>query len=143
MSDVVVTVPKNFEWGEIKGLAAWIAEGDPAGAPWSGVEWSFTLGGHPPRIEPGERVYVVYNGRLRGYSPLSRVDKFENEDDLSGYFGDLEDRPPRRSVGGYALVRKGGAVAVTVDEYISGFRGFRYRWWDRQIERPFPAWMTP
>lgn len=114
--DVVVTVPKSF------GLGRWIAEGDAAGEPESGDEWGFFLGGHPPKIEPGERVYIVYNGKLRGYAPLVRV---------------------QRTASGYALVRKGGAVAVTVDQLIRGFQGFRYRWWDRSEEKQFPAWREP
>lgn len=116
MTDVVVTVPKSF------GLERWVAEGDAAGDPWSGEEWGFFLGGHPPKIEPGERVYIVHNGRLRGYAPLVRV------------------VPTDR---GFALVRRGNAVAVTIDETIKGFRGYRYRWWDRNDERPFPEWTVP
>ena len=123
MSDVVVTVPKNFQFRGKRGLAAWISEGDAVGEPWSGEDWYFFLGGYPPKkIKPGERVYVVYNGKLRGYSPLVRIE--ENP------------RP------GYALVRRGDAVAVTIDELIKGFRGFRYRWWDREIEKSFPEWTS-
>lgn len=113
--DVVVTVPQSF------GLDTWINEGDPAGAAsWSGDEWHFYLGGYPPKMNTGDRVYVVYNGVLRGYAPLVRIDESEN--------------------GGYGLVRHGGAIAVTIPEYVQGFRGFRYRWWDRSIEVPFPEW---
>lgn len=115
VSDVVVTVPKSF------GLDTWIEEGDPAGTPWSGQEWHFYLGGGVPTIKPGELVYVTYNGKLRGYAPLVRVEWYGN----------------RR----FALVRHGGAVAVTIPEFIQGFRGWRYRWWDRSIEVPFPEWM--
>ena len=115
--DVVVTVPKSF------GLVAWIAEGDSAGEPWSGEEWHFYLGGFPPEIRPGERVYIVYNGVLRGYSPLVRIDY------LPG--------------GRYGLVRHGDAVAVSISEYIKGFRGFRYRWWEYVQEQPFPDWQNP
>jgi hypothetical protein len=117
MADVVVTVPRSF------GLDTWIEEGDPAGEQWSGEEWHFYLGGSPPKIAPGERVYVVYNNKLRGYAPLVRIEH-------TGPFS-------------YALVRHGGAVAVTVDEPIRGFRGFRYRWWDHSVERAFPEWQTP
>lgn len=116
MSDVVVTVPKSF------GLGTWIAEGDAAGEPWSGEEWHFYLGGPRPRIEPGERVYVFYNNRLRGYSPLVRVE--------------ITSR-------GFALVRRGDAVAVTIPGSMLGFRGWRYRWWDRANEIPYPDWRTP
>jgi len=114
--DVVVTVPKRF------GLGAWISEGDPAGSLWSGQEWHFYLGGALPRIQPGERVYVVYNGALRGYAPLIRIDA---------------------DGGRYGLVRHGGAVAVSIAEYIPGFRGFRYRWWNTELERPFEGWHDP
>lgn len=117
MTDVVVTVPKSF------GLATWIAEGDPAGEPWSGYEWHYYLWGTPPKIEPGERVYIVYNGALRGYAPLVCIDQWPS--------------------GRYGLVRHGGAVAVSIPEYIQGFRGFRYRWWSRDSEAPFPNWQDP
>lgn len=114
--DIVVTVPKRF------GLDTWIAEGDPAGAPWSGEEWHFYLGGALPRIEPGERVYIVFNSVLRGYAPLIRIDRCGSR---------------------YGLVRHGGAEAVSIAEYIPGFRGFRYRWWDRALEQPFADWQDP
>jgi hypothetical protein len=117
MADVVVTVPKSF------GLQKWIEEGDAAGAEWSGEEWYFFLGGYPPKIEPGERVYVVCNNWLRGYAPLVRVE-------ITG-------------LNRYALVRHGGAEAVTLREPIQGFRGFRYRWWERDEEVPFPDWRIP
>jgi len=116
MTDVVVTVPKRF------GLDTWIAEGDPAGQEWSGEEWHFYLYGALPSIRPGERVYVVYNGALRGYAPLVRIDRFSG-----GHFG---------------LVRHGDAVAVTIPEYIRGFRGWRYRWWEYEVEAPFPDWQN-
>jgi hypothetical protein len=41
-------------------------------------------------------------------------------------------------------VRHGGAVAVTVPLLpVSGFRGWRYRWWDAASEVPFPDWRRP
>lgn len=120
MADVVVTVPKSYSYAGLKGLAAWIAEGDLPGQDWSGNDSHFYLGGNPPtEVKTGDRVYVVCEGKLRGYAPLVRIDHFQNI---------------------YGLVRRGDAVAVTIDEYIRGFPGFRYRWWDRAIERPFPDW---
>jgi hypothetical protein len=116
MSDVVVTVPKD-RWEE------WIDEGDLPGETWGTGDagkdgwYDFYLGGPFPDIAPGERVYVVAHGRLRGYAPLVRVDRRAR-----------------------SLVRQGGAVAVTIDEPIRGFRGWRYRWWDRADERSFPDW---
>ena len=129
MSDVVVTVSKNFKHpaspGE-KGLAAWIREGDAADEKWSGKEWYFTTYGVLPSIIPGERVYIVCEDRLRGYAPLIRClydrSRFKNG------------RAP------IAFIRGGGAVAVTIPGKITGFRGFRYRWWDRSDEIPFPGW---
>jgi hypothetical protein len=110
--DVVVTVPKNL-WFD------WIDEGDAAGTPETGEEWGFYLSNYGPRpnIKPGDRVYIVAFGRLRGYAPLTRL----NLDPL-------------------CLCRRGGAVAVTIDEEIRGFQGWRYRWWDRGLEVPFPDW---
>jgi len=116
--DVVVTVPLSF------GLDSWITEGDAAGDPDSGQLWAFSVGGSRPDLVPGDRVYVVCSGRLRGYAPLVRLD------------WDI-----RRRRG--ELIRGGGAVAVTVDFRIPGFRGWRYRWWPRDQERPFPDWRVP
>ena len=114
--DVVVTLPKSF------GLKRWIAEGDPAGAEWSGEKWCWFMGGNPPtKLNPGDRVYVAYAGHLIGYAPLIRIERFGPDH-------------------GYALVRGGGAVAVTLYQRIRGFQGYRYRWWDRAVERPFPDW---
>lgn len=114
MSDLVVTVPKWF-WPE------WIDEGDAVGEPATGLEWDFYLGGGRPPIEPGERVYVVAHGRLRGYAPLVRVERTDR---------------------GWSLVRHAGAAAVTTPEVIRGFRGWRVAWWNRADEVAFPAWKT-
>lgn len=132
MSDVVVTVPKNFTHecapGK-KGLAAWIFEGDAAGDNWSGVLWSFSVWGHRPKIQQGERVYIVCEGRLRGYAPLVSLD--------------FDYGPKDMIYGSWELVRGAGAKAVTIPERIVGFRGFRYRFWNTAIEIPFPDWKTP
>ena len=119
MTDVVVTVAKSLWRG-------WVEEGALPGIAWDGnSEYHFWIGQFP-KIEPGERVYVVAFNRLRGYSPLVR---------LSG-----DGSPPfyRRS-----MVRHADAVAVTIPEPIRGFQGWRYRFWPREIEVPFPNWQTP
>lgn len=112
-NDVVVTVPMAV-WG------AWLLEGDLPGEPWSGMESHFYLRGNPPQMHIGNRVYVVAHDKLRGYAPLVRVELYEH----------------RR----FALVRRGGAIATTIDESIRGFRGWRRRWWNYDLERPFPDW---
>ena len=123
MSDVVITVPKNFTHesapGKV-GLDAWLAEGDRAGELWSGKEWKFPCGWGKPDIEPGERVYIVCNGQLVGYAPLIRLEERERDGRWT-----------------WLLVRGGGAVNCTIDERIIGFRGCRERWWDREQERPW------
>ena len=117
MKDIVVTLPKSF------GLRRWIDEGDPAGESWSGQEWSWHIGSYPPNhTEPGDRCYVIYSGRLIGYSPIVRTEGFDG----------------RR---GFCLVRRGDAVACTIEDRIKGFQGYRYRWWEREQESPFPDWM--
>lgn len=118
MSDVVVTCPKRL-WTE------WLEEGDLPGDEPSGDEYAFYLGGGRPNIRPGERVYIVAHGKLRGYAPLVRIGP--------GYDG----------YGGFDLVRSGAAVACTIDAPIQGFRGWRYRWWDYADERDFPDWRVP
>jgi hypothetical protein len=115
MADVVVTVPKD-RWAD------WIDEGDLPDDDASGEEYGFLLGGPPPSIRPGERVYVVAHGKLRSWAPLVLVERYR---------------------GDFMLVRGGGAVACTIDAPITGFRGWRYVWWAREDERPFPDWRTP
>ena len=126
MADVVVTVPKNFTWEgtPYRGLRAWCDEGDCAGDEWSGVLSNFHTGGGRPAIAVGERVYIVCEERLRGYAPLV----------------ELEFEPVRGKWGYVEFWRGGGAVAVTIDQKIVGFRGWRYRWWKRSAERAFPNW---
>lgn len=119
MPDVVVTVPMS-RWGE------WIDEGDLPGHPWTGFESHFWISAPLPKIEPGERVYIVAHGKLRGYSPLITVEQ-----------------RCRLRPGMSCLMRRGGAVAVTIPEPIRGFRGWRYRWWSHELERPFFDWRTP
>lgn len=120
MTDVVVTVPKGM-WEE------WLAEGDLPGDPQGDMESHFWLFPFTmPRIEPGNRVYIVAHGKLRGYAPLRRVEQY------------CELRHDRA-----CLVRNGDAVAVTIAEPIRGFQGWRYRWWQREDEQPFPDWRTP
>ncbi|MBW7997487.1 MAG: hypothetical protein FVQ81_13115 [Candidatus Glassbacteria bacterium] len=120
MPDLVVTVPKRL-W------RMWIDEGDCPGDPPTGDESSFYVGHRRrPNIAPGERLYIVCWGRLRGYAPVTRV---------------VQKRQ------GWAICREGGAVAVTIRPFhwlarIKGFRGWRYRWWDICIEVPFPGWKT-
>jgi hypothetical protein len=124
MPDIVVTVPKNFIYGDARpGLAAWCSEGDCAGDKWTGGLYQFTVGGGKPPIAPGERVYIVCNGRVRGYAPLVRMDSL--------------------GMGRWALIRGGGAVAVTIAERVIGFRGWRRRWWGLDQEVPFPDWKSP
>ena len=115
MSDLVVTVPKWF-WPE------WIVEGDAAGEPETGQEYEFNFsGGRKPNIKPGERLYIVAHGRLRGWAPVVRLEQRGN---------------------GWAIIRGGGAVAVTINEPIRGFQGWRHRWWKREDEKDFPDWKT-
>lgn len=115
VSDVVVTVPKRL-WDE------WIAEGDLPDDPETGVEYGFDLYGPRPHMLPGDRVYIVAHGKLRGYAPLTRIHTHST---------------------GFALVRSGGAVACTIDRPIRGFRGWQYRDWEYSDEMPFPEWRTP
>lgn len=119
MADVVVTVPLPM-WDE------WIAEGDLPGDAWTGMTSHFWFWSAMPDIRIGERVYVVAHGKLRGYAPLW-------DRHLSCPL-----RPRAK-----CLMRRGGAVAVTIPEPIRGFRGWRYRWWNTAIELRFPDWRTP
>lgn len=124
MADVVVTVPIGFTFAGApgaRGLDAWCAEGDTAGEEETGQLWRFTTSGGRPVIARGERVYIVCEDRVRGYSPLVSL------------------RCEGRLV---HLIRGGGAVAVTIPEKVVGFRGWRYRWWERADEIPFPDWKT-
>jgi hypothetical protein len=136
MADIVVTVPKNFRYGDKVGLAAWLSEGDAPGDPWSGDSYDFTTWGFCPKIQKGERVYVVCEARLVGYAPLTYI-----------MFGEdlLGTNRPTRVQDSIVLGRAGGAVACTIDLPIVGFRGWRYRWWDREDEKPLDLspWLNP
>jgi hypothetical protein len=115
MGDLVVTCPAPF-------FPDWIAEGDAAGDPYTGEEWGwFTR--IRPSIEPGERLYVVACGKLRGYAPVTRV-AFSDHHGL------------------WVICRRGGAMAMTIEQPIQGFRGLRRVWWSRDQEQPFPDWRT-
>lgn len=114
MADLVVTCPRDF-WLE------WIAEGDAAGDPPTGEEWGWFMNGRRPPIGPGDRLYVVAHGLLRGYAPVTRLHWTGN----SG-----------------CICRRGDAVAVTIDQTIKGFQSWRYRWWQPGDEKPFPDWRT-
>lgn len=123
MTDVVVTVPKG-QWQD------WIEEGDLPGDPVSDMTSHFWLSNLPTGLKTyGEdvtRVYVISHGRLRGYAPLAG---WEQSCSLR------EDR--------MCLLRTGfGATALTIPEPVKGFQGFRYRWWQRADEVPFPDWQT-
>lgn len=128
-NDFVVTVPIGFTHpcapGQ-KGLDAWIAEGDAAGEPWSGIDWAFTTWGARPEWSEGSRLYIVCEDRIRGYAPIVSV-TFE---------GIL------KNAGRVHFIREGNAVAVTIPKKVTGFRGYRHRWWDLSDEIPFPDWKT-
>jgi hypothetical protein len=97
----------------------WIAEGDAAGDPATEAEYGwYTLHSYRNLARPGDRFYVVAHGKLRGWAPVVRFE-------------------------GGAIIRRGGAVACTIDQPVPGFRGLRKRWWDRSIELPFPDWRIP
>ena len=119
MSDLVVTVPKG-RWAD------WLWEGDLPGDAWTGETWGFFVGHRAaPRIECGDRLYIVAWGRLRGYALVTHVD--------------YEGGPGGR---GYGICREGGAVACTTDEPIRGFQGWRAPSFLRGELYPFPGWMT-
>lgn len=121
MTDVVITVPQA-RWFE------WLAEGGLPGERGDGLTtYGFTVS-NTPKIEQGERVYVVSHGKLRGWAPLWRLGR-------GIHFGGSENS--------VALIRCGNPTACTIPEKIPGFRGFRYRWWEREDEYPFAEWMKP
>jgi hypothetical protein len=118
--DICVTVPKQL-WQE------WLDEGDLPDDPLTFTDYHFWFSGPLPlEADTGSRCYIVAHGRLRGYAPLVAVE--------------------RRCVlrpSAHCFMRRGGAVAVTIDEPIRGFQGWRYRFWRREDERSFPGWRTP
>lgn len=120
MVDLVGTCPKDF-WEE------WLEEGDCAGTPHSGQEYDWgTRHRLAGAASPGDRFYVVAHGKLRGWAPIIRVDRFQHEGNV-----------------GYSIVRGGRAIACTIETPIPGFRGLRQRWWPVTHERSFPEWRTP
>lgn len=122
MADVVVTVPQRF-WFD------WLDEGELPGEDRpvdSTYGWHFWIRRWPlPRLTQGERVYIVAYGRVRGYAPCIGLEPV------------CRLRPAMA-----CLLRYGNAEAVTIPAPVVGFRGWRYRWWQREDEIPFPDWMT-
>lgn len=99
----------------------WIAEGDAVGDPETGEEWHWYTKHHlATAISTGERFYIVAHGKLRGWAPVVRVEDYGEK--------------------GWAIIRRGNAVACTIPCVIPGFRGLRVRWWARDRERPFEDW---
>lgn len=126
MPDIVVTVPKNFRYGDMRGLAAWLDEGDVPGSDWEDEGenyYVYTTHGMRPDIRPGERVYVVCEGILVGYAPLVEM-KFTNKSGSNRPWGRIE------------LIRGGGAVGCTLKVPVVGFQGWRKRWWRYEEEIP-------
>lgn len=113
--DLVVCLP-------VASFHAWYDEGGTPEFP-DDYEYYWLVGRQPPpEVVPGQsRLYIVCAGVLRGYAPIVRID--------------------RHGTKHWALVRDGcSAEAVTIDERIPSFRGWRYRWWQRQAEREFVEW---
>ena len=73
------------------------------------------------RVLPGDRLYIVSEGRLRCRAEIHRT--------------------ARGSNGWTCCYRRGDLEPVTVDYRIRGFRGLRRRWWPPEVERPCPDWL--
>jgi hypothetical protein len=128
MVDLVVTCPKDL-WDD------WLAEGALPGEPCppdAEYHW-FGRGKLFPDIQPGDRLYVVAHGRVRGYAPVVRIDSIYTLYPLPAWWweGAL-----------WGIVRRGEAVATTIPDDVPGFQGWRRRWWYRSAEVPFPDWRT-
>ena len=141
MTDIVVTVPQHCWEG-------WLHEGSlPGDICPPGVEYYWFSRAARPRIEPGERVYVVAFGRLRGYAPLVRIETLDEAVRRWSHKKDLSLPPPASwwwPGATWALVRRGEAVACTIRETITSHPGWCYRFWRRDIdETPFPGWREP
>jgi hypothetical protein len=137
MADLVVTCPKGFWW-------EWIAEGDAVGQPYTGEEWGWYMAGRRPDIAPGDRLYIVAWGRLRGYAPVTALrglsfDPRRGAQPPSGVWVGADTIDGAKQ---WCICRKGDAVAVTIPQSVPGFRGWRRRWWRRENEVAFPDWGT-
>jgi len=125
--NLVVSVTKTF-WKE------WIAEGDAAGDPPTGIEWGYYIGGRKPNIHAGDRLYIVAHGRVRGYSPVTRLGRTDQSEFHESNKINIGHQ--------WIICREGNAVAVTIPEVVRGFQGWRYVWWKQEDEIPFPNWKT-
>jgi hypothetical protein len=134
MTDIVVPVKR---WTD------WLAMGDLAGQLWSGREHALSL--HClPDIEPGERVYILHAGIVRGYAPLIRIEQGFHAGRLLTY-----------------LIRGGGARAMTPmcsmpngcrckdsiwmaphARHFGAIGVFQYRDWDYRDEWLLGDWKT-
>lgn len=114
-ADLVVCLPVALfhDWYDEGGTPDWADDN----------EYTWEIGSQPPgSIQTNHsRLSIVCAGVLRGFAPIRRVEQ------VAG----------RR----WALIRDGrSAEAVTIPEQIKSFRGWRYRWWDHEDERPFDEW---
>lgn len=129
MSDIVVTVAKTFTLPSapgLKGLAAWIKGVLSTVEPLSFDYFcEHTIGCARPQIAAAERVYILCEGRIRGFCPLIGIREV-----------------PHAGKNTFRLLLGAGGEAVTVPWDVNGFGGWCYRWWDRSDELPFPDWRT-
>jgi hypothetical protein len=105
--DIVVTVPAKFWF-------SWLCEGDLPGDPSEErEEWAFYTATPPSSAFPGQRIYVVTHGFLRGYSsgPGVACTLFENgaPKPMRGFQGWRYATWEREEVRGWEGVQEGWA----------------------------------
>ena len=111
MSDIIVTTPKNQMANAAREAADCIAAG--GGEYFRRFPWSYY-----PRIRPGERVYYVEDGYVRGYAVVSRV--------LHSPTGQTCDTTGRRWPAGFYVFMDAATWRWIRPIPMHGFQGFRY-----------------
>ncbi len=119
MGDLVVALGTPERWRELVGAVPVLESS-------SGSDL-FALpvtdrGGPRPAIGPGDRVYLVAWGRVRGYVRMAKLSN---------------------TLDGWVLGCSSAVVPTTIPAVgIATFRGAKAPWWKRPDEQPFPGWAS-
>lgn len=104
MPDILITIPKSVDW------SVYQLELDAAAA---GSTMNFKVPNFP-KVNPGDRCYVVYNGFVRGWMQVTGL---KHDDFVCDTTGD-------RWSGKF--VQRSGHFHPVKHEQVTGFQGFRY-----------------
>lgn len=102
--DIIITVPKKIKWSDYKKELAAAEEG---------AVLNFKVSNFP-KVKPGDRCYILYNGKIIGYHIISGIQEKDFKCTTTG-----------RHWSGKFIQRTGKFHRITPIA-MKGFQGFRY-----------------